>query len=202
MKLNLQSIIMLLAIGGLLLFGITQGCSNQKKQKQIETLQARLDNCLHAPVVTDTIIDSIRIPGKVIVKPVPVRVVVYDTILVPMKESWYDSTFNREGIKFRWASKVHGDLDWIEFSEFTWPRETITISKVVDTCFDKPPEYLPKNHIGAYVGLFGNNIKQFPGVDAGLWVTFRDRWGIKAGAMYNGYHNEVYGQLGASFFFK
>jgi hypothetical protein len=150
----------------------------------------------------DTIHDSIVIAGKIVIKPIPTKVIIHDTILVPLKESWYDSTVSQSGAKFRWSAKANGELEYINFSDFVFPKEIIIKTKTVDTCFDKPPGYKAKNHFGISIGATANTIKDFPNIDADVWWSIKDKWAIYVGVEQNMYHKETYLKGGVRIFFK
>ena len=136
----------------------------------------------NAPTKIDTVYDTIHLPGQVVIKPVPVKVVIHDSILIPYRECWYDSVFNHSGIRFQW--QAIGDLQFISFSDFTWPKEIITITRQVDTCITKHLLKQPTFRFGPYVGLTLNSFTKFPGIEAGAQMVIKDQLTISAGGLY------------------
>lgn len=163
---------------------------------------AKYHNCINAPIIIDTINDTIYIRGETIIKPIPIKEIIRDTVWVKEKRSWYDSTYTGDGLRFRWRAYTLGSLEELMFSDFVIPRQIIRERSVVDTCFDVPPMYRPKNHLGMDFNLSANRFNKLPNVDASVWFTFKDKWGVSAGGAYNTYHNEFYGKVGVKLFFK
>jgi len=151
----------------------------------------------NAPVKIDTIHDTIREPGQFIIKPIPVKTVIHDTILVPYRECWYDSVFSQTGIRFHWQAK--GDLEFISFSDFVLPKDIITITRQIDTCIIKPLPKQPFFRIGPYVGMSLNSFSKFPGLEAGAQLIIKDQLTISAGGLYL---NGIYGNIRLGWLFK
>src|ERR1035437_7386046 len=124
-----------IASAGWLLYGV-QGCS---KNKVIATITAERDNCLHAPVKSDTVVihDTIYSDRWHTPKSIPVPYAVYDTVPAKYCEKSYSDSykFNKGiltgNIKYEIAVK---DCDVrIRFAEIALPTEQITSTKTVDT---------------------------------------------------------------------
>jgi len=163
---------------------------DSSKNKILRNQAALISSFKNAPVHIDTIHDTIHHPGQFIIKPIPVKTVIHDTVLVPYRECWYDSIFSQTGIRFRWQAK--GDLQFISFSEFTWPREVITITRQVDTCITKPIPKQPIFRLGPYVGMSLNSFSKFPGLEAGAQLVIKDQLTISVGGLYlNGFHGQI-----------
>jgi hypothetical protein len=183
-----------LAITGWLFWGV-QGCTNKKV---VQSLNDSLKACQNAPVRSDTAHDTIYIKGETVTKPVPVKVVVHDTIIKRINEAWYDSTFSDNGIRFRWKSKIWGSMDYISFSDFVIPKETITITKTVvkDTCVKiKQPLF----RWGPYVGMPLNSFTKLSGVEVGAQVVVKDQLTVSAGLLIT---NGAYGNITVGWLFK
>ena len=154
-------ILALLLIGAVVLERVLHDASRNKILRDQATIISSYKN---APVRIDTIHDTIHLPGQFIIKPIPVKTVIHDTILVPYCECWYDSVFSQTGIRFRWQAR--GDLQSITFFDFTWPKDLITITRQVDTCITKPIPKQPLFRIGPYVGMTLTSFRKFPGLKA------------------------------------
>ena len=178
--------LLLVVIGGLGLVCLNQSCKREKYKTLAEDYRIKYDNCIHAPIQIDTIHDTIRLPGGIVIKPIPVKVIVYDTIYVNLKESWYDSTYAGNGWRFRWKAYTIGSLGELTFSDFVIPKEIITYTKTIDTCLIKPPEIKQISHLWAYIKP-GMIIYPFQVTNAtvGLQYTRKDKWGIGIGAGYD-----------------
>ena len=180
-------ILAILLIGAMVLERVLHDASRNKILRDQAALISSFKN---APVRIDTIHDTIREPGQFIIKPIPVKTVIHDTILVPYRECWYDSIFSQPGIRFRWQAK--GDLQSITFSDFTWPKDLITITRQVDTCITKPIPKQPLFRIGPYVGMSLNTFRTFPGLEAGAQLILKDQLTISAGCLYlNGFYGNL-----------
>ena len=187
-------ILALLLIGAVVLERVLHDSSKNKILRDQATLISAFKN---APLKIDTIHDTIRLSGQFIIKPIPVKTVIHDTILVPYRECWYDSVFSQTGIRFRWQAK--GDLQFISFSDFTWSKDVITITRQVDTCITKPIPKQPIFRIGPYVGMSLNSYSKFPGLEAGVQLVIKDQLTISAGGLYL---NGFYGNLRLGWLFK
>jgi len=177
----------LLAVIGYLTYTTISG------SKRVKTLTAEINAYRSAKPDTVTTIDSIILPGGVVYKLVPKVVIIHDTIIRQISECWYDSTFKSEGLRFRYRAHTLGTLNDLTFSDFVIPKTTVTITRTLDTCFSKPPEYRPKFlHCGLYTELSARNLKEFPGIGAGIQLIFKDQVTVSAGAMYQ---KGVYGNV-------
>jgi len=180
-------ILAILLIGAIALERVLHDAS---RNKIIRDQAALISAYKNDPVKIDTIHDTIHQPGQIVIKPIPFKTVIHDTILVPYRESWYDSTFSQPGIRFRWQAK--GDLQFITFSDFIIPREVITITRQVDTCITKPISKQLLFRIGPYVGMSLNSFSKFPGFEAGAQLVIKDQLTISAGGLYlNGFHGQI-----------
>jgi hypothetical protein len=186
-----------LFLGVALVFLLIWQIDGCKDHKQIASVTLERDACRNAPSKSDTVHDTIYIQGGTMIKPVPYKVYIHDTVLVAMKESWYDSTYKGEGWRFRYRLKTIGELDHIIFSDFVAPKEIITITRKVDTCIAKPLPHNPLLRAGPYVGISLNNFKNFPGLEVGGQLTIKDQFTISAGYLYldNSYLNIRLGWL-------
>jgi len=187
-------ILALLLIGAVVLERVLH---DNAKNKILRRQAALILSFKNAPIKIDTIRDTIHLPGQVVIKPVPVKVVIHDSILVPYRECWYDSLFNQGGIRFRWTA--NGQLNYLTFSDFVWPKEIITITRQIDTCIAKPFPKQPVFRIGPYVGLSINSFTKFPVIEVGAQVVIKDQLTISAGGLYL---NEIYGNVRLGWLFK
>jgi hypothetical protein len=199
---NFREIIWLIIIGILLAIGVFLGYKTISGNKQIKILTTENNAYKHAPTRIDTIHDSIVLPGGVVIKPIPVRVIVHDTIIRKINESFYDSIYRNNGLKFRWKSRVMGYIDEMTFSDFVIPKETVIITKSIDTCISKLPAYRPINHIGFDFDLIGNSIQKFPNFDAVFFWSIKDKIKLNIGGEYNMYHGEAYAKIGIGIYLK
>ena len=183
-----------LLIGAVVLERVLHDTSRNKIIRDQASLISSYKN---APVKIDTIHDTIRLSGQYIIKPIPVKTVIHDTILIPYRECWYDSVFSQTGIRFHWQAK--GDLQFISFSDFIWPRDIITITRQIDTCITKPIPKQPILRIGPYVGMSLNSFSKFPCFEAGAQLVIKDQLTFSAGGIYL---NGFYGNLRFGWLFK
>jgi len=184
--LSFREIILLILIGillsaiGFLTYKTLSG------NKQVKTLSEENYYLKHLKADTLIIHDSITMPGMTLIKPIPVKVVVHDSIFVPLKESFYDSIFRGQGWRFRYRIKALGEVSELSFSDFVVPKEVQVITRQVDTCFSKPPAYKPKFwHYGLYTELQAANFSEFPGIGLGAQVIILDRVTVGLGGVYD-----------------
>jgi len=197
---KVREILWLILIGILVSIGVYLTYRLVSSENKAKALTAEIYSLRHAPVEIDTVMDTIRIPGGVTIKPTTIRQEIHDTVFVKERMSWYDSTFSNQGIRFRWRAKAIGELTELSFTDFVYPREIVTITKQIDTCFRKPPEYRAKFiHWGVYAEANVRNFTEFPGMGAGAQIVIRDQMTIGAGAMYQ---KEWYGNVRIGVLFK
>jgi len=188
----------------LLLIGtiVIERVVHDKKRNNVLNNQAVLIAAYkNAPTKIDTVHDTIHLPGKIIIKPIPIKDSITDSLNHSITQSlnvyWYDSVFNQSGIRFRWQAK--GELEFISFSNFNWPKEIITITRQVDTCIAKPIQKQPTFRIGPYVGLSLNSFTRFPGLELGAQVVIKDQLTVSIGGLYL---DGIYGNLRLGWLFK
>jgi hypothetical protein len=183
---NLWKILTGITLGALIVFIILyfeQGCRLEKK---ITLITSERDDCRNSPSHADTIWDSIYLQGGTLIKPVPFKVIIHDTIKVLLKESFYDSVYRGNGWRFRYKIKTLGELDGIVFSDFVSPKEIIRITQKIDTCISKEPEYKAKGHWWIYWKpkvIFAPF--KVTDVTIGAFYTYKDKWGIGLGGGYD-----------------
>jgi len=191
-------ILALLVIGGVVLERVLHDAA---KNRLLCNQAALILSYKNTPVKIDTVHDTIRLPGKIIIKPIPTNDSITHSLNHSVTQSlnvcWYDSVFNQRGIRFRWQAK--GDLQFLSFSEFTWPKEIITITRQVDTCIAKPVQKQPTFRYGAYVGISLNSFTKFPGLDVSVQLVIKDQLTISAGGLYL---DGIYGNVRVGWLFK
>ena len=191
-------ILALLLIGAVVLERVLHDAA---KNKILRSQAALIQTFKNAPARIDTVHDTIHLPGKVIIKPIPIKDSITqslnNSITHSFPVSWYDSIFTHSGIRFRWQAK--GDLQFISFSDFVWPKEIITITRQVDTCITKPFPKQPTFRIGPYVGLSLNSFTKFPGIEAGAQLIIKDQLTVSAGGFYL---DGIYGNVRLGWLFK
>jgi len=174
------SIILALFLIGVI---VIERIAHDSKRNKVIDIQAMLIAAYkNAPIKIDTVHDTVHYPGITIIKPVPVKVLIHDTIQAQHRVNWYDSVFIQGRIRFRWQAK--GDLQFLAFSDFTWPKEVITITRHIDTCIARPFPKQPMFRFGPYAGLSLNSFTKFPGIEAGAQVLIKDQFTISAGGLY------------------
>ena len=190
-------ILALLVIGGVVLERVLHDAA---KNRLLRNQAALILSYKNTPVKIDTVHDTIHLPGKIIIKPIPIKDSITDSLNHSVTQSlitcWYDSVFTHAGIRFRWQAV--GILQFISFSDFVWPKEIITITRQVDTCILKTVK-LPVFRAGPYVGLTLNSFRKFPGIEAGGQVVINDQLTVSAGALYL---NGIYGNIRVGWLLK
>jgi hypothetical protein len=190
------NIILYVVVGCLLSVCIIQGCKKIEYRQMAQQNYDKYRNCMDAPVHIDTVNDTIYVAGETIIKPIPVIQKVYDTVYVTKKETWYDSTYRGNGWRFRWRAYALGELSDITFSDFVVPKQIITKTTIVDTCFDKPAEIKPVSHLWLYakpqVYIYPFSVNS---VTVGLNYTRKDRWCMGLGVGFDWMQNKPIGEV-------
>lgn len=204
--------IVIYAFLGVLVLGWTLfGMEKCSHNKDVTKLTAELNNCLNAPVKRDTVFihDTVTLNRVIRPKPINTVITVKDTSdCIEIKKAYFDTNYYAETLKtadfdLNWgASVTQNQLAQIKFVNYNLHTREIHVTKTVDTCFNKPPEYKPKNHFGFEVAVSGNNLNQFPNVSAGLFFTFKDKFGISLGTYHNTYNKETYLESGIKLFVR
>jgi len=191
-------ILALLLIGTIVIERVVH---DKKRNKVLNNQAVLIAAYKNAPTKIDTVHDTIHLPGKIIIKPIPIKDSITDSLNHPITQSlpvcWYDSVFSQRGIRFRWTAK--GQLNYITFSDFVWPKEIITITRQVDTCIAKPFPKQPVFRFGPYVGLSLNSFTRFPGLELGAQVVIKDQLTVSAGGLYL---DGIYGNVRVGWLFK
>jgi hypothetical protein len=191
-------ILALLLIGTIVIERVVH---DAKRNKILESQADLIARYKAAPLKIDTVHDTIHLPSKIIIKPIPIKDSITqsfnNSIIQSFPVSCYDSVFNHHGIRFRWSAK--GQLNYITFSDFVWPKEIITITCQVDTCIAKPLQKQPTFRWGAYVGLSLNSFTRFPGLELGAQVVIKDQITVSAGVLYL---DGIYGNVRVGWLFK
>lgn len=140
--------------------------------------------CQNAPADTVIVYDSIIIPGKTIIKPVPYKVIEHDTVIKLIKENWYSDVFKKDGVRFNYQAHTMGELLDLKFSDFVWPKEIVTITRHVDTCATTAPP--PKLfRWGLYTEMQTDNFTTIPGIGLGGQVVISEQLTLGLGAAYD-----------------
>jgi len=215
MKFDLKHLALLIGILYLGVVSITQCSKKVSYKRAYELAEKKYQSCINAPVRIDTVHDTIVIREGKPYKPVPankpveygkveeVKDISKSVVSTEECENWYDDVYSQERARIHWRAYVKGcQIEEIEFKEIVCPKEIITKTFTVDTCITKAPAYKPKNHLGMSFGFSGNTIDKFPNIEADLWWSIKDKWGIYGGGEYNMYHKEAYLKAGVKIFFK
>lgn len=189
-------------LGVACLFGV-KSCNSDKKNVQLST---ELLACQNAPIVRDTIHDTITIVEYKYIKPTPKPKPNDNTGLPPtavtkcsdITSVYYSDVFKKEGVEVSWeaftgCSNDSSILSFIRFPKITYPKETIVETKtVIDSIPVEVPAIL-KSKFGFYGGVGAKNFKEFPVVEAGAMYLHKQSWGLQGGAMY--FDKSLYGTI-------
>lgn len=181
---NKNWIIIALAVIVAALIGGFWYYDHSKLKKQSAEWKTLYTACQNAPADTVKRKDSIVYKERVVFKPYPVKVIQIDSILVPYKESFYDSVWKKDGWRIHYSLKTLGSLDYIEFSDLVAPKEIITITRKIDTCINKTIPKQPLFRIGPYIDLTLNSFNKFPGLGAGIQLVIKDQLSVSVGGLY------------------
>ena len=191
--------------------------TNAILRSNLKRTEKALYDCVHAPVQIDTVHDTIRIYSDSVFKPVPKPKPIVASVAKPATndsstqglhntttqvsennqsacQEWYDQVYSFKGGRLRWKVYIKEcKIEEMSFPEIVAPKEIMYITKTVDTCIAKKPEYYPRTHFGGYLGLAAHDVQTFPGISAGLYVTFQDRLTVQPGVLY--INDKLYGSL-------
>lgn len=196
---TLREILWLILIGILLSVCLFLGVQSCNRNKVIADYTLRLNACLNAPKTVDTVHVSIIVKDTVWIRLKGKVRIIHDTT-VKWCQVFFDSTYKFTGGRIHYQIDVKDCQTKIRFLDIVSPKEIVTITRHVDTCISKPPEYKAKLlHWGLYTELSVNNFKQFPGIGLGGQIVIKDQITIGAGAMYA---DKFYGNLRIGILFK
>lgn len=125
--------------------------------------------------------------------PAPDTVVLRDTVPVL---HYYDETFWDSTLKMHWQAL--GNLRWIRFSDYSLPIKTTTITRQVirpDTVRLGPSPVRG----GLYAKMHFAGWETFPGLEAGVQLSFLERGGVTLGCARDP-RGAVYFSLGGFFY--
>lgn len=207
---TIQWVIIGMFLGALLILWF----SLNKANKENSRLLRELSNCVNAPHTIDTVHDTIMIIDDSVFKPTPIivkndtqRIQGPDSTQNTNKESiceeWYSQVYRGKGVRLLWKAHIKDcKIEEMQFPQIYCPKEIIYDTKVVDTCKEKVPAYIPLNHWGVELGLSAKSIYELPMTDINLWYTHKDKWGISGGILGNISDKELYGRVGVKLFIK
>jgi hypothetical protein len=189
-------------LGGVIVFVLlwkTDGC---KHKKDIAELTKALTDCRNAPTKTDTIwrYDTVIINKIKVLTQYKTDTIIQGGHIIEV--NYYKDTLRTKDFDLYYGIKTIGTLKEVDFPWYRLHTREIVTTRLIDTCLQKQPEYKPKNHLGMDINLIGNNVRNFPNMDAILWWSVKDKWRINAGGEYNIYHGEAYVKIGVGIYFK
>ena len=195
----MEKVIRCILVGVIVVIGtlyMSDGCSHKKEVKRLEgdivLLNERYINCLNAHKETDTIRDTVYMPGEVIEVPVAIdsHFVVIDTVY---ERTYEDKTMTKD-FEIDWTIVTLGELKRFRvngyklFSETI--VETITIIEPGEKVFVS--EYRSGWYLTAAIGNNFSSLSSWSSIEGGLGYTTRK--GVGFGLDYQ------YGNVGDNFF--
>ena len=83
----------------------------------------------------------------------------------------------------------------LAFPKLIYPVDTIRECSIMDTCVNKPPEYvdLKRSRLGIWGGLAINNLREFPPLQAGIFWFYKNYGYIAPGFMFDVRTGRSYG---------
>ena len=203
---NWREILWLIVIGILLAVCSFLGIRSCKQVKVIKEKDVLLNACMNAPKDTLRIHDSIPVYDTIWRTPGRDTIHVHDPSPPKYCEEYYADKYNvikdkDTGVIYYAIHSRDCGVD-VKFPKVVLPKEKIIITEHVDTCILKPPAYIPKNHFGLDLDIYGRNIKEFPGGGADFWWTYKDKWGLKGGGFYLPQVNTGFAIIGVKIFIR
>lgn len=203
---KIREILWLIIIGGLLFFGTFQTCGRMNERKANKVLALQYEACLSAMSHVDTVHDTIVQYDTTWLKPKTVIIERTDTVPAKYCERYYADRYDviqdKDTGAVYYAISVKDCETKIRFPKVTLPKQVITITKRLDTCFAKPPEYRPVNHWIIEGNLIANSFQKFPNFDLIMSYSIKDRVKLNVGGEYNAYHSEAYMKAGIGIYLK
>jgi len=123
------------------------------------------------------------------------------------RDNRYDETYHiGDTIRIWWTAKTKGIIKEFNIDKVSYPSNTTIIERFIPCPKIDTSEIIDKArrkwHYGGYAGIWGQNFKVFPGVQAGAFVGWSDKWLIQPGVMYNTNENKFYFSINGLFYIK
>lgn len=219
MKLTLSNIISLIIIAGLLVLLGVQGCSKlslkkdlAKEKKEREIITSLWQKLISTPPKVTVVTRTQTVISTVQVKPTPRPIpnnVPPDTLPHegPPTRFTYEETYSiGDSITADWYAETTGTIDLFQIKKVTYPYTTTTIEKFippmpVDTAAIIKSK-VKRSHWGFYLGGTGNSLKTMPDPQAGLFWSFKDKWGLQPGVRYDLLENRPSLSVNLLFYFR
>lgn len=198
-----NSILAVLLIVLLILLTL-QLLKTSKLKVEKANLEKELYYCQHAPIVSDTVRDIIRIVEYITIKPKPKPLPEWSNTgllrSVPEKckeitPTYYSETYkssnklDSQGVVIKWEAQSEcindsSQITFIRFPEILAPKEIITVTKtVLDTIKLEVPTKLGNKFL--VCGELGaNNFNSFPVIGVGVGILYKQNWFLTVGGMY------------------
>ena len=188
---KIQNIFHLIITGILLVLVMVFSIQKCNRAKKITTLENELYECVNTPpdTVTKTVTKTVTETKYIYPEPKYIYVkgdTIWDMDTIydhpDYAQAWYNETYQKidkkDTIEIDWEAHTYGYIEWIRFPSIRYPyRETI----ITKTVKEYVPTYYAKNHIALYFGTRIYDFVHMPPLDAGLMITFKDKFGFQVG---------------------
>jgi hypothetical protein len=217
MKLTLSNIISIIIIAGLLVLLCVQGCSNLslkqdlKKEKDERAIITGLwQRLISTPPKITTVIKTVVVKGDRIIVPVPIPNDTTsqepDTNKQCPRHTYQETYSIGDSIHTTWYAVTAGTINQFAIKEVKYPQRTTTVERYIPPMPVDTAGILKMKirsfHWGFYAGGFGNDLKTMPSPNLGLFLSFKDKWGLQPGIIYNVPLNKPAVALNVLFYFR
>lgn len=184
-----------------------------KKNKKIVDLDEQLYKCINAPIKIDTVYDTIYLTQIKYIYPkakgnpnkdeweefkrLSQSVAPTSNIRCGnISSSYYSEVYEKEGVKIAWnaLSECNNDsakISFLEFSDIIIPKEIITKTIQIDKPIETPAKI--KNKFLLYGGTMLKSFDEFPGIEAGAGVLYKQNWVLTIGGTH--VNKQTYGSI-------
>lgn len=183
------------------------------KNKKIVQLDEQLYRCINAPVIVDTIYDTIYLTQAKYIYPKAKE--------NPNKDEWdefkqlsqsvaqssnsgcdnthssyYSEVYDKDGVKIHWNALAECNNDsaqiaLLEFTDIVVPKEIVTKTIQVEKPIEVPAKLT--NKFLLYGGPHINSLSKFPAIEVGAGFLHKQNWTILVGGTY--LDNKMYGTI-------
>lgn len=107
------------------------------------------------------------------------------------KSNRYNETYTiGDTIHVYWTARTRGIITEFNILKIKYPTYTTTIERFipcekVDTASIRKGYSKITWHVGVYGGIWGRDFKVFPNLQGGFYFTFKDKWGLMPGCIYD-----------------
>jgi len=180
-----------------------------KSNLQLSVFQSSWQKLISTPPRVTVVTKEIEVASSNEYKPTSITPNKPDTIKIKAdcpKTDYAQISDLNDSVHVFWTATSYGYIDRFKIGKVQYPYRTVTTERNIPYPPIDTANIIKLNtkkwHWGAYGGFFANNIKLFPNVQAGVFTTYKNTWGLMAGPMYDIQFNQLMLSLNVMLFFK